>query len=80
MGNPETPESIKEHQHKYKEGAWHGYSLFELGSFVHLLVKRALHRSIFAKAEKDLTDAQNYLNMMQANINAAWERLRKGDG
>lgn len=66
-----TPESIKEYQSKYHKGAWRNYSLQELGMWVHLFVKRASHRADQAKRDKDLTDAQNYLNMMQAYIDDA---------
>jgi hypothetical protein len=62
------PESIEEHQPKYKEGKWRTYTLNELGMYVHLLIKRALHRADKIKARKDVTDAQNYLNMMQSQI------------
>lgn len=63
-----TPYQILEHADKYKRGAWRDYSLMELGNWVHLLVKRALHRDNPAKRNKDLDDAQNYLHMMQAHI------------
>jgi len=64
----ETPQSCVEHQDKYPAKAWEGYSLAELGYWVHLLTKRAKHRSDFAKKDKDLLDAQNYLNMMQSKL------------
>jgi hypothetical protein len=38
-------------------------------------VKRAAHRAAPARQQKDLDDAQNYLNMMQSHIDAA----RKGE-
>lgn len=63
-----TPDSIKEHQPKFKEGIWQTYSINELGMWVHLFMKRALHRKDKLKARKDITDAQNYLNMMQAKL------------
>lgn len=69
----QTPESIKQFSSQYKDNAWKQYSLDELGHFVHLLVKRAGHRVDSLKRDKDLTDAQNYLNMMQAHINSAKE-------
>lgn len=69
------PESIKEHQPKYKEGIWRTYSLHELGMWVHLFVKRALHRKDKMKARKDIMDAQNYLNMMQSNIDAVRKEI-----
>ena len=63
-----TPESIQSHASDYKNGSWEGYSIDELGHWVHLLVKRSQHRIDPAKAAKDLDDAQNYLNMIQAHI------------
>ena len=63
-----TPESILPHQPEYKEGAWRDYSLEELGHWVHLFAKRAQHRAIPEKVRKDLYDAQNYLNMMQSQL------------
>jgi len=75
MADPKTPESIIEHQADYKEGIWKTYSLQELGMWVHLFVKRACHRDNIIKAKKDLHDAQNYLNMMQVNIDAIKEEL-----
>ena len=73
---PETPNELKTHQNDYKEGAWRDYSLFELGMFVHLLRKRAQHRSNVDKARKALYDAQNYLKMMQAHLDAAFADLQ----
>lgn len=67
---PKTPESIESHADKYKDGIWREYSLQELGNWVHLLAKRSAHRTEPAKILKDLTDAQNYLNMMQAHLDA----------
>lgn len=65
---PDTPESIKEHASDYKNRAWEDYDFDELGHWVHLLAKRACHRSDKERCRKDLTDAQNYLNIMQANL------------
>lgn len=70
----EIPESLIEHQPKYKTGAWQSYSLYELGWWVHLFAKRSEHRSDAAKREKDLTDAQNYLDIMQSKLNELRER------
>ena len=64
----ETPQGCQEHQPDYKTQSWEAYSLFELGTWVHLFVKRAEHRSNPAKRKKDLHDAQNYLDMMQAKL------------
>jgi len=65
-----TPDSIKSHEDKYVAGAWTQYTLEELGQWVSLFSKRAGHRSVKEKAEKDLADAQNYLNMAQEQLNA----------
>ena len=77
IGMLETPESIKSHSGDYHYKSWTNYELSELGMWVHLLVKRAMHRSTKEKALKDLQDAQNYLNMMQEHINAAINVLDK---
>lgn len=61
---------LEAHEQDYKPNAWEAYSFDELGSFVHLLAKRATHRSDSAKCHKDLYDAQNYLSMMQAKLDA----------
>jgi hypothetical protein len=71
MAVPPTPESIQPHQKDYHANAWDQYSLQELGHWVHLLAKRALHRSNREKAKKDIYDARNYLQMMQAKLTAA---------
>lgn len=73
--NIKLPESCKEHQPKYHEGIWQTYSIMELGMWVHLFSKRALHRKDKIKARKDVTDAQNYLNMMQAKIDEVRQKL-----
>lgn len=67
---PVLPESCEEHQPKYVEGIWKQYTLSELGNWVHLFAKRSQHRNDLEKKKKDLTDAQNYLNMMQAHLDA----------
>lgn len=64
-----TPESIKTHQSEYKEQAWEAYTFAELGQWVHLLATRATHRKDASKREKDLYDAQNYLDMLQSKLN-----------
>ncbi len=71
MAEVKTPESLNEHQPKYNEGAWTEYTLQELGNWVHLFTKRSYHRKDHDKRAKDLLDAQNYLNMMQAQLDAA---------
>ncbi|MHC4297934.1 MAG: hypothetical protein ACYS7Y_11575 [Planctomycetota bacterium] len=68
---PKMPEALAEHQPKYNEGAWRDYSLAELGQWVHLLVKRAAHRRSIPKRLKDLKDARNYWEMMEAWLDAA---------
>lgn len=62
------PNSIKAHASKYTDGAWEQYTVDELGAFVHLLLKRAVHRVDLDKRRKDIEDAQNYLSMMQSHI------------
>lgn len=71
----DTPASLEQHAPKYQDNAWQQYTLQELGTFVHLLVKRSGHRTDVAKADKDLRDAQNYLCMMQAHIDDAQKKL-----
>lgn len=71
MADPQTPAGLGAHQQKYNVGAWKEYTLQELGNWVHLFVKRAAHRADPDKKAKDLLDAQNYLDMMQAHIDAA---------
>jgi len=63
-----TPESIKPHADKYKDGAWGCYSFEELAKWVSLLTKRAAHRTQFEKSQKDLDDANNYLEMLKAKF------------
>jgi len=58
------PESLDAHDKDYKPKAWQAYTLQELGNFVHLLAKRANHRSDLEKRKKDLLDARNYWRMM----------------
>lgn len=71
MAELQTPESLKEHQPKYNEGAWAEYTLQELGNWVHLFTKRSYHRKDYDKRVKDLNDAQSYLDMMQAQLDLA---------
>jgi hypothetical protein len=68
---PDIPEALKEHAQDYKNKAWMQYSLDELGHWVHLLVKRAEHRSNAEKKKKDIHDARNYWRMMGVYIDAA---------
>lgn len=75
-----TPESIKPHAQDYSGRAWENYGFDELGNWIHLLAKRATHRTDERKMAKDLYDAQNYLNMMQAKLDGLYphiERLNK---
>ena len=71
MSVPDTPESIKCHSTDYSSRSWCEYTPQELGQWVHLLLLRARHRVSPVKAEKDIYDAQNYLNMLQAHVDAA---------
>lgn len=63
-----TPESIKSHADKYHESAWRNYSYEELAQWVNLLTKRAGHRTQFEKSQKDLDDANNYMEMLKAKF------------
>ena len=70
-----TPESCESHQADYKPQAWGAYSLSELGNWVHLFAKRSEHRNPGEKRQKDLRDAQNYLDMMQSKLDELKDRL-----
>ena len=61
-----TPDAIKEHAHRFKSDAWKQYTISELAMWVHLLRKRAEHRTEPEKAEKDRADADNYEAMLMA--------------
>ena len=74
-----TPETIKSHAADYVDRSWEDYEFQELGNFVHLLAKRAGHRANPAKLAKDLTDAQNYLYMMQAKLDALYPNVKRAD-
>ena len=63
-----TPEKIKKHAHRFKDGTWRDYSFEELADWVHLMTKRANHRTEFVKVVKDLDDAENYLAIMNAKL------------
>lgn len=74
-----TPKSIKKHKNEYKNSSWRNYSFEELAGWVHLLSKRAKHRTEKDKAEKDFYDAQNYLNMMQSKLDEMKKELKKAN-
>lgn len=63
-----TPEQIKPHSRDYKNNAWEQYSFEELTWWVTLLTKRATHRDNPDKRDKDLYDAGNYLEMLNAKF------------
>lgn len=63
-----TPDTCTPHAKDYKNNAWDCYEPWELGMWVHLLTKRATHRTSVPKRQKDLYDAQNYLNMLQSKV------------
>lgn len=63
-----VPESCVPHTLDYKNNIWTEYTFQELADWVHLLSTRAQHRVPGPKQQKDLYDAQNYLNMMQAKL------------
>lgn len=60
--------TIEKHEADYKPEIWRQYTLAELGNWVHLLAKRADHRTHPEKRKKDLEDARNYLSMMDAQL------------
>lgn len=68
---PDLP-NIAEHAKDYQPNAYHRYSMAELGQWVHLLSTRATHRANAEKRQKDLNDAQNYLDMMQEKLDALY--------
>ena len=72
-----TPEEIKEHAHKFNDGAWRKYSYEELAQWVTLLTKRATHRSNFELADDDLDAAYNYMIMFKAKFEEESERIAK---
>ena len=62
---------LAEHEADYKPAAWEEYTVFELGWWVHLLTKRAGMRADPVKREKDLSDAADYLAMMEEKVKRA---------
>jgi len=70
-----TPEEIKQHADKFKDGSWRNYSYEELAQWVNLLTKRAGHRNDFNKMEKDLEDANNYLAMLKSKFEEDAQRI-----
>lgn len=67
---PVSPASILPHAKDYRECTWVEWEKWELAMWVHLFSKRAHQRSNREKQIKDLKDAQNYLDMLQAKLNA----------
>ena len=59
---------LEKHQKDYVAKAWHGYTIEELGKWVHLFHKRATHRTNSDKMVKDLYDAKNYLSMIEEKL------------
>jgi hypothetical protein len=71
-----TPTQIESHSHRFKNDAWRGYSMRELGDAAAFFVKRSTHRdpeSQQKRIEKDLVDATNYTSMFLEHINEARE-------
>jgi hypothetical protein len=75
--NVRMPDSLAPHAQDYKPGVFAEYTFDELGMWVHNLAKRATHRDNPEKRDKDLRDAQNYLDIMQAKLNALKADLTK---
>lgn len=72
----ETPKEILPHAADYTNGAWKNYTFEELNWWTRLLAKRATHRTDPVKAQKDLTDAANYLAMYIAKSEALMEEMK----
>lgn len=70
-----TPDEILRYSSKFKDGSWRNYSYEELAQWVQLLTKRASHRMDFNRAEKDLYDANNYLEMLKAKFDEDAEKI-----
>ena len=66
---------IEEHQPDYKKDVWKKYSIQELGMWVHLFHKRAPHRTVLEKQQKDFYDAKNYLWMIEQKLKSRAEEL-----
>lgn len=66
-----TPDKIKKHASRFKNGSWRHYSYEELAQWINLLTKRAANRSEIEKVHKDLDDAENYLEMLNAKVSEA---------
>lgn len=64
----EEPIEIKEYTNDYKDRAWEEYSIEELGNMIHLLAKKATHRSKDYKRKSDLKEARNYLAMIDTKL------------
>lgn len=62
----DTPEQIKQHSDKYKNGSWEDYTPEQLAHWVINMGIRATHRSNREKARKDIEDARTYLSMLEA--------------
>lgn len=63
-----TPKSLTPHKDDFKKGSWRNYSPVELAGWAHLLSTRAQNRDSAQtdKIAKDLYDAQNYIDMLDA--------------
>ncbi len=65
---PNLEETIPSTPDESQNDAWRDFTIEELGQLVHLLVKRAHHRSSQAECLKDLEDARNYWRMIGSRI------------
>lgn len=63
-----TPDQILEHAPRFAADAWKTYTVGELAMWVHLLRKRAGHRTEPEKVAKDQADADNYEAMLKAAL------------
>jgi len=73
-------DGLEKHESKYLPNAFDVYTGMELGAWVHLFLIRSEHRNLnhpdgLAGAQKDVTDAQNYLNILQDRVSKAKEKV-----
>lgn len=69
-------EALAKNEANYNPEAWKNYSLAELCGWVENLTKRSTHRSNEEKKSKDLTDAQNYLDMIKNDVDNFIQKMQ----
>jgi len=68
--SPKTPPSLATFATVYENNSWRQHTLEELGQAVAFFCKRSQQRSDARKRAKDLRDANNYLAMLTAHVDA----------